>query len=454
MPTYDYGAIGSALGEALFPDQGQMYQAQLLRQKAASAAQEAQVAAQNQASVSAVAPVIARRLSEFGYSPEEANTLASGFLASGKFNDFAQGVNNLQGGQAVLGGTGDALLRGVTQQKLADDALKTGLIAPPGGTAGFQGQSVEAQHLENLRRLAIKLANGGQLTQDEGISGQMSMQALYGRKYTVENGREIITQPDIPAPLQGLVQLWSSQPALAGAPGAAPPAAGAPQAAGGAPSQSGGPGVTVGRQVGASKIPEGAARTGIMASSFGSGVQELNRMVGYDAQTGALGRGFRPSFMGEVTSEVANSSPENPGIWDAVRSAGAYQMTDQKQVDFNAAAFWVTDSMLRFRSGAATPNPEVKRYYNSMLPRQGDNDATIANKMFRLNQEAARFAATAQQVGYNLDQWAQLSPEEQNRLANEINSRVPMLPTEQGVPGQAPAAPSGTTSTGIPWSVE
>ena len=55
--------------------------------------------------------------------------------------------------------------------------------------------------------------------------------------------------------------------------------------------------------------------------------------------------------------------------------------------DLQSAMFNIVDNILRARSGAATPEAEIKRYYNRLMPNPLDSKQAQLDKMNRLIRE-------------------------------------------------------------------
>lgn len=446
MPTYDYGAIGANLGAALFPDPAEQYQAEAIRSKAAAAAQEAAIASRKEQALAAAAPVLAQQLRSAGFG-DGADAYAGALIYSDNPYQLSQGWNESRGGAAVFDGQGEVLRRGIVQQKLADDALKTGLIAPPGGTAGWEGQSVQAQNFNILQRAAVKMQGGTPLTPQEVVQVQMAYAHEYGPKRTIEGGVEYINTPEIPPGIANLPSLWAQtgSPPASPAQGAAPPAAGAPTAAGGAPVQPGGPGIAPGRQL----VPPKPTEVEGKMITFGNRMQDqldpLFKMVGFDPQTGA----YDPS----------QATASNYDMWwNAIARQLPVEVSAQFRTNpgqqFMTSANSVLLPLLRLDSGAAINLQELPNYYGTYVPSPGEDEVSVRTKYQQLHILSRTMQILTERFGITPERVSSMSAAELQRLRPIVDQVKTEAAAAPQATGQAPAAPSGTTSTGIPWSVE
>lgn len=216
-------------------------------------------------------------------------------------------------------------------------------------------------------------------------------------------------------------------PEAAGVPAPTPEAMNVAQAAPGAPA-----GAVAGvRTLVPGRSPLGRLgaeemRSGTLQGQYSDAILDLFDMMGYDSKTNALdAKGYRPGMTALATSAI-----ESPGLRNmAVNTMAPLTGGDaDMEKQYHYQVFRVAEPLLRLRSGAATPEEEVRRYRN-YTPQPYEGEAMTQRKLNDLNklyQQAQRFAAAK---GISLDdlmgRLTKATPTEVNAVTAEFNQMFP-----------------------------
>jgi len=131
---------------------------------------------------------------------------------------------------------------------------------------------------------------------------------------------------------------------------------------------------------GGGKVGQEALRGGRLDASFVNGVNETFRVFRYNDKTRTLASGDQKGFRPGLAAHIARESDVVPE-WLYNLGTG----TDEQI--YGALSFAVVEPMLRLRSGAATPDPEVARYFRNLIPRTQETEGMVLWKMQRLQIE-------------------------------------------------------------------
>lgn len=135
------------------------------------------------------------------------------------------------------------------------------------------------------------------------------------------------------------------------------------------------------------------------------GVKQVNELVGYNPATGAFSDdgfdlGFAEAFQESAGNALINQLGEG-GLGAYFQNA---VMSDDLSV-YKTLQFMTIEPLLRLRSGAATPEEEVRRY-QQYFPQPGDSPRKRALKMASLNRLARAALLVAERTGTPLAEMA------------------------------------------------
>ena len=144
-------------------------------------------------------------------------------------------------------------------------------------------------------------------------------------------------------------------------------------------------------------LTESGAKVADLVPQVIMGVQDMNDLVGYDATTDE----FKDGGVFPGMSSVVGNTVESLVGAIAGKELGTYAgLVTRKDFDneYDYQMFRITEPLLRFRSGAATPEEEVARY-RMYAPRAGESRELAQRKIRDLNRLASAMAFVAQKRG-------------------------------------------------------
>lgn len=315
---------------------------------------------------------------------------------AGRWSDYVTGLPPDQ--QELMGALGPE----------AGSAYLTEQMKRRGGA--WQGTGMQAQAANTYNQLMSKVQAGVPLTPEEETNLSIAYQTMTQPK-TLATPEGTYSYPGMQLP---------SPPGMAGAPGIAGPGMAGALAVPG-PGMTGVPSFTP------TKSTEGERKAASLygrASDANEALAELEGLEGFDPAAFS-GRAVK-DFLG---GRMAESSGPLTSILGSLITSDEYNLYTSAAGDFIA-------SILRYDSGAAVPDTEFYRYYNTYFPVPGQGPEVRRAKARR-----REIATEALQVSAARG----LSEADSRRKANEIRKQVAKevpLPKEPEAPTSGISTPS------------
>jgi hypothetical protein len=209
-------------------------------------------------------------------------------------------------------------------------------------------------------------------------------------------------------------------------------------------------------------LTEAKSRKADLLPQIVMGVQDMNDLVGYDPATNEFKDGG--TFPG-LTSVIGNTVESLVGAI-AGQELGTYAgLVTRRDFDneYDYQMFRITEPLLRFRSGAATPDQEVARY-RQYAPRAGESRELAQEKIRDLNRIANAMSYVAQAEGIPIAEVIAyttippggqiMNPELRVKVEAALaESKAPTVSTALPLGGAPEAgAPTGVVATPPRWS--
>ena len=252
----------------------------------------------------------------------------------------------------------------------------------------FSGSGLEQQAYNILLQRDALVRSGQPVPPELEAAANAAAHALAKSRTEFRNGPDGGVYPvQIPGSLPPGISVPGQAAAPAPAPAPAPAAATpgpipAPAPVPGAPAPApGASGITVGEPI----IPGKPTPPPEHVSRDATFIQVMDESLG--GMTAMLAEGYQPTFSGSMLSRLANSASEQDGIADYAIQLGAAQLrgtVDPKGQQFEAHRMTFLNAVLRDESGAAVPVSEYPKYISALIPRYGDDPATITIKQRKM----------------------------------------------------------------------
>ena len=269
------------------------------------------------------------------------------------------------------------------------------------GFTGLEGTGMDQQAVNLITQYNIKKNSGQATSPAEDYQYLQLFNRSYGqetREIANPDGTKTLMQVQKPVP-PGIYNPNTGQVT-----GSADAATGADEVAAAAATQSGdgadGSIIVNSETVGnpRQKLTEGQQKLKDLGGGFVGAVSSINALSGYDLNTNSFPNGGNFPGVNAVVADSVQDMFNN----NAFGSWASNVVRDENSQSYNDVVFNMSEPLLRFRSGAATPEEEIRRY-RQYAPQAGLSEAENQRRVRNLNMMAIAIAQVAAAQGLTSD---------------------------------------------------